>query len=131
IVAIVGDINPDKTMALMEKYFGPIPAQTQPLRHISEEPEQQGERRVVVSFDAEPDLYIGYHIPREGDEDSYALDVMGSLLSGVTRGSRTGRLYRSLVLDKKVALSASGEANTSLYPNLFIITATPAQGKTI
>jgi len=47
----------------------------------------------------------------------------------VTRNSRTGRLYRSLVLDQKVALEADAGASTSLYPNLFIITATPAQGK--
>jgi predicted Zn-dependent peptidase len=130
ITAIVGDIDPVKTQALLEKTLGAVPSQPQPQRHISEEPEQQGERRVVLVQDAQPQLYIGYHIPREGDDDTYALDVMGMLLSGVTRGSRTGRLYRSLVLDKKVALEADGEADTSLYPNLFIFSATPAQGKT-
>lgn len=131
IVAIVGDIDPKKTIAMMEKYFGSIPAQRQPRRHISDEPDQPGERRVVVAFDAQPDLLIGYHIPQAGHEDTFALDVMGQLLSGVTRGSRTGRLYRSLVLEKKVALDVSAGSNSSLYPNLFIVSATPAQGKTI
>jgi predicted Zn-dependent peptidase len=129
VVVIVGDIQPDKTVALMEKYFGRIPAQTLPPRHITDEPEQLGERRVVVRFDAQPDLMMGYHIPASGADDTYALDVMGSILTGVTRGSRTGRLYRSLVLDKKVALSASAGANTSLYPNLFLFSVTPAPGK--
>lgn len=128
-VAIVGDIDPQKTTALLEKYFGVIPPQPQPDRHISQEPEQQGERRVVLSFDAQPQLYIGYHIPQTGEEDTYPLDAMAQLLSGVTRNSRSGRLYRSLVLDKQVALDADAGASTSLYPNLFIITATPAQGK--
>jgi predicted Zn-dependent peptidase len=131
ITVIVGDIDPVKTLALLEKYLGSVPSQPQPLRHITKEPEQDGERRLVLSLDAQPQLFIGYHIPREGDDDTYALDVMGMLLSGVTRGSRTGRLYRSLVLDKKVALEADGEADTSLYPNLFIFSATPAQGKTL
>jgi predicted Zn-dependent peptidase len=130
ITAIVGDIDPVKTEALLEKYLGAVPSQPQPQRHITEEPIQEGERRVALSLDAQPQVYVGYHIPREGEDDTYALDVMGMLLSGVTRGSRTGRLYRSLVLDKKVALQADGSADTSLYPNLFIFTATPAQGKT-
>ena len=131
IVAIVGDIQPEKTVALLEKYFGEIPSQPQPARAITQEPEQQGERRVVVTYDAQPQLYIGYHIPQTGHADTFALDVMAQLLTGVTRGSRTGRLYRSLVLDKQVALDADAGASTSLYPNLFIITATPAQGKSV
>jgi predicted Zn-dependent peptidase len=130
IVAIVGDVNPDKTVALLEKYFGVIPPQPQPRRHIPDEPPQQGERRVVVSFDAQPQFYIGYHVPPVGHEDGYALDVLSSILSGPTRGSRTGRLYKSLVLDKKVALGASAGSSSQLYPSLFVIDATPAQGKT-
>ncbi|MCZ6490257.1 MAG: pitrilysin family protein [Acidobacteria bacterium] len=129
IAAIVGDIDPDKTMAIMEKYFGPLQAQTLPRRSITEEPRQRGERRVTISLDAQPQMHIGYHIPQIGHEDSYALDVLGQLFSGVSRGSRTGRLYKSLVLEKKVALRASAGPMTSLYPSLFVFSATPARGK--
>jgi predicted Zn-dependent peptidase len=131
IVAIVGDIDPDKTIAIMEKYFGEIPPQTQPNRYISEEPEQKGERRVVVRFDAQPEMMIGYHIPQMGHDDTYALDVMSSLLTGVTRGSRTGRLTKSLVLEKKLALNVNAGLFTSLYPHLFVISATPNQGVSV
>ncbi len=131
IVAIVGDIDPDKTIAIMEKYFGEIPPQTQPSRYISKEPEQKGERRAVVRFDAQPEMMIGYHIPQVGHDDTYALDVMSSLLTGVTRGSRTGRLTKSLVLEKKLALNVSARPFTSLYPHLFVISATPAQGVSV
>jgi predicted Zn-dependent peptidase len=116
---------------MMEKYFSRIPPQTQPPRHITEEPEQLGERRVVVEFDAQPDLTIGYHMPASGHDDIYPLDVAGSLLTGVTRGSRTGRLYRSLVIEKKVALSASAGPFSLNYPGLFLFNVTPAPGKTI
>ncbi len=129
IAAIVGDIDPDKTMAIMEKYFGPLPPQPLPRREISEEPQQQGERRVSMVLDAQPRLYIGYHIPQTGNEDTYPLEVLGELLSGPDGGSRTGRLYKNLVLEKKVALRVSADAMTYLYPYLFTITATPAQGK--
>ncbi len=129
IAAIVGDIDPDKTMAIMEKYFGPLQAQTLPRRSITEEPQQRGERRVTVSLDAQPQMHIGYHIPQIGHEDSYALDVLGQLLSGVSRNSRTGRLYKNLVLGKKVALQADAGPMTSLYPSLFVISATPVRRK--
>jgi predicted Zn-dependent peptidase len=130
IAVIVGDINPDKTVALLEKYFGVIPPQPQPRRHIPEEPQQQGERRAVVTFDAQPQFYIGYHVPAVGHEDGYALDVMAQLLGGVSRGSRTGRLYKSLVLEKKLALGVGAGSSSQLYPSLFVIDATPAQDKT-
>ena len=130
IAVLVGDIDPDKTMAIMEKYFGVLPAQKLPAREVTEEPAQTGERRVSIVMDAQPQVYVGYHIPVTGAEDTYALEVMGALLSGDTAGSRSGRLYKSLILDKKVALRAFGDAMTYLYPSLFLVGGTPAQGKT-
>lgn len=131
IAAIVGDIDPEKTYALVEKYFGPIPAQPIPPRYIPSEPEPRGERRVLVEADAQPQLYIGWLTPAIGDPDGYALDVLAQVWTGVGRGSRTGRLYKSLVLDRKVALNVDAGNNTSLYPNLFLVTATPAEGKSV
>ena len=86
---------------------------------------------MVVEADAQPRLYIGYLVPEIGHEDGFALDVLAQVWSGVGRGSRTGRLYKSLVLDKKLVLDVDAGNNTSLYPNLFIVTATPAEGKSI
>ena len=131
ILAIVGDIDPDKTYSLMEEYFGPIPSQPIPPRQIANEPQPRGERRVVVEADAQPRLYLGYLTPQVGHEDGFALDVLAQVWTGVGRGSRTGRLYKSLVLDRKLALNVGAGNNTSLYPNLFIITATPAEGKSV
>ena len=130
IAVLVGDVNPDKTMAIMEKYFGVLPAQKIPPRAITEEPVQTGERRVTIEMDAQPQVFLGYHIPVTGSEDTFALDVMGALLSGDTAGSRSGRLYKSLILEKKVALRTFADAMTVLYPSLFLVGGTPAQGKT-
>ena len=131
IAAIVGDIDPDKTYALMEKYFGPIPAQPIPPRNIPDEPEPRGERRVVMEAEAQPRVYIGWHAPAIGHPDGYALDVLAQVWTGSGRGSRTGRLYKSLVLDRKLALNVNAGNNTSLYPNLFLVTANPAEGKSV
>ena len=88
-----------------------------------------GERKVSLVMDAQPALLLGYHIPITGNEDTYALEVLAGVLSGASPGSRTGRLYKSLVLDKKLALRDNADAMTYLYPHLFIVSISPAQGK--
>ncbi len=123
VVAVVGDINPDEVMRIIEKYFGKIPPQEIVPVPMSEEPEQSGERRVEVEFEANPRLIIGYHKPALPDFDDYVFDVIDILLSG----GRTSRLYKVLVEEKKIAVSVS-TANGfpgSRYSNLFAIFATP------
>jgi predicted Zn-dependent peptidase len=63
IIAIVGDINPAKTVELVERYFGGIsPGKPVPPVAVTE-PRQQGEKRVEIIGDAEPELMIGFHKP--------------------------------------------------------------------
>ena len=122
IVAIVGDIDPQATIALVEKYFGAIPAGTPVGPVMVEEPPQNGEKRVEVIGDAESQLLIGFHKPTLPDPDDYVFDVIDMLLSQ----GRTSRFYRKLVLEKQLATDVSTfTAPGSRYPNLFIIAATP------
>jgi predicted Zn-dependent peptidase len=92
---------------------------------------------VVIEAEAQPRVYIGWLTPRIGHPDGFALDVLAQVWTGSGGGghggggSTTGRLYKALVLDRKVALSVSAGNNTSLYPNLFLVTAIPAEGKTV
>jgi hypothetical protein len=51
--------------------------------------------------DCQPEVEVRYHSVPFRHKDSYALDVLGGLMSG-----RTGRLTKSLVLDKKIATQA-------------------------
>ncbi len=121
VIAIVGDIKPPEVIKLVEKYFSDIPPQPTPQAVFTSEPEQQGERRIEVEFDANPQMLIGYHMPQAGHPDSYVLDVIASILS---RG-RTSRFYKNLVEDKKIALSVFASGNQSRYPDLFYIQGTP------
>jgi predicted Zn-dependent peptidase len=122
IMAIVGDIDPQKTIELVEKYFAAIPAGT-PAPAISvEEPVQAGEKRTEVIGDAEPELMIGFHKPTLPAPDDYVFDVIDMLLTN----GRTSRLYKKLVQEKQLATSVSSfSAPGSRYPNLFIISASP------
>lgn len=126
-VVLVGDLNPDRVITLVERYFDPIPAQAPPERVHVVEPEQHGERRVTVKFDATPQLTMGWHVPNVLHADGPALNVIGSILST----GRTGRLFKHLVQDQQVAASASSGYGTSKYPTLFRVSATPRSPRTL
>jgi predicted Zn-dependent peptidase len=122
IIAIVGDIDPDRTIALVERYFGQIPPGTPVPPVAVEEPQQQGEKRIEVIGDAGSDLMIGFHKPTMPHPDDLVFDVINMILSD----GRTSRLYKNILVEKQLvseigAFTAPGYR----YPNLFIISATP------
>jgi predicted Zn-dependent peptidase len=105
VIAIVGDFETDATLARIRRSFGRLePAESIP-RNPTVEPEQKGERRTVVRFDiSSPMIAMAWHAPPSGSEDGIALDALGQVLSG----GRSSRLYRRLVNDNPLALSAHG-----------------------
>ena len=128
IVAIVGDIDPMATIALVERYFGAIPPGTPVGPVMIEEPQQAGEKRVEIVGDAEPQILIGFHKPTVPHPDDYVFDVIDMLL---TEG-RTSRLYKKMVLQKQLVTEVgSFTAPGARYPNLFVIEAAPRAPHTI
>ena len=123
VVTVVGAVNPDEIMNIMDQYFGSIPPQEIVRTVVLKEPEQSGESRVEVEFDASPQVMIGYHKPTLPHFDDYVLDVIDILLSA----GRTSRLYKTLVEEKKIAVSVSTGNGFpgARYANLFAIFATP------
>ncbi|MBE9222110.1 insulinase family protein [Cyanobacterium stanieri LEGE 03274] len=103
-IAMVGDVNPNQAREMAEEYFGRFPDSVKPSRLSINEPEQNETREVVVEYPSQPLYFEGYHIPSLNDPDYLVYEIMGSILSD----GRTSRLYKSLVEDKKVALSVSG-----------------------
>src|SRR5439155_16634684 len=74
-LVIVGDFRTDKVLELARQYLEPIPAQPAPLPVTTTEPEQPGERRVVVNKFAQlPVLQAAYHIPAAAYLDVIPLD---------------------------------------------------------
>ncbi len=129
VIVIVGDVNGAQMIEKARKFFGDMPS-GQPLKVLnSTEPEQRGERRVILKKEAElPYIVMAYHTPSFPHEDSYALDVLNLILAG----GKSSRLYRSLVYDKKVALNASADySGFNKDPYLFFFSATAFPGKDI
>jgi predicted Zn-dependent peptidase len=81
------------------------------------------EKRVVVSFPARTRLMVAYHKPTLPDRDDYLFDLLDQILGQ----GRTSRLYKDLVLQKRVVSSvetSSGVPGARL-PNLFLIELDP------
>jgi zinc protease len=105
VIAIAGDFDTEPTLAHLERTFGSLPATGEVPRSPTTEPIQDGERRGAVHFDVRgPILAAAWHAPPTGGDDAEPLDVLGQILSD----GRSSRLYRSLVYDAQLALSAQG-----------------------
>ncbi|OGX10971.1 MAG: peptidase M16 [Nitrospirae bacterium RIFCSPLOWO2_12_FULL_63_8] len=103
---VVGDFKAAKLLPVIKRYFEPIPKRPRPPQLVTAEPEQKGERRIVVKRDAQlPSVMIGYRTPNYQSDDAYALTILESILSH----GKTSRLYRSLVYEQKLALAVGAE----------------------
>ena len=114
---------------LAKKYLGDIPAQPEPRKIHTVEPEQKGERRAYVQKESvsSPNIMMGFHVPNTRHKDYYALDMVESLLSG----DDSARLTRALVDQKQLATNVWAYYPQSIDPNIFYIFATAAEGVTV
>ena len=132
LLVVAGDVQPEEAFRLAEQTYGRIASRTLPVRKPQLEPQQRGVRRQWVKAPAEnPSILMGYRVPNladvEKDHDPYALEV----LSAVLDLDENGRLTRSVVRGSRVANRAStGYDMTSRGPSLFLLSGTPADGKT-
>ncbi|MBK9375101.1 MAG: insulinase family protein [Holophagales bacterium] len=137
---LVGDLDPEKTHALMEKYFGRIPANPKGVPPVvTMEPVQPAEQRMVAEVEMTPSAEASYKAVPAVHGDAAALQVLGVVLGGAPMTGRpgmggptrppSGRLHRALVLDQKAATRASAYFRGQKYGGLFTVSATPAPGK--
>jgi zinc protease len=99
---ITGDFDIEETKALVDLYFGDIPRGADPIiRPGAVEPMRTQEFRDTVYDKIQlPALIQAYHIPAQGTEDYYAVQMLGTLLSQ----GQSSRLYRKLVVEEQSAL---------------------------
>ena len=122
---LVGDFEPSAALALAQKYFGRLkrgPREPELVR--TREIRQQAEARMVAFAETNPEALIRYHTVADGHKDEPTLMILADLLNG-----RTGRLYKSLVLEKELANSASAAHNGGKYEGYFEIRGVAKPGK--
>jgi len=124
-MVVVGDVTPDEIFQLCEKFIEPIPTHAPPPPVTTVEPEQLGERRLVVHKTAElPLLMIGYHVPQTNNPDFYALNILRTVLFQ----GESSRMYQRLVDKDQIALDVSAFVQPAFDPTLAIVVAQPKQG---
>lgn len=82
-LSIAGDLDINETKKFIEKYYGDIPRGTKPVPRPTEvEPVQTAEKRVEFYDNVQlPAVVIGYHVPKMGTDDWYALSLLTQMLS--------------------------------------------------
>jgi len=133
-LVVVGDVKAEEVYKLAKQHFGKLKPKVLPARKPQVEPQQIGERRVVVKAPAKlPYLLMGYHVPAlmnpDTDWEPYALEV----LAGVLSGNPAARLNQRLVRESKMAIDASAgyDLMSRGRQSLFAMDATPSEGKTV
>jgi zinc protease len=124
-IAIVGDYDPKTIKAVVEKYFGPIPAGPPVPRIDVVTPPITKERREVITDRVQlPRVYLAWLTPayfKPGDADA-------DLLALTLGGGKSSRLYKKLVYEKQIAQDVKAEENSAMLGSVFEITATAKPG---
>ena len=127
-VVIAGDIEPARAVELATAYFGRIPPPGRAVpRDIPAEPRRTAPKRLTVEERWPlPVVVVAHHVTFDGHPDSYALHMASKILSD----GQSSRIYRKLVYETGIALSAAGIGNLSEHPNLFYAYAVVQPGHT-
>jgi len=144
-VIVVGDFDPDGALALITRHFATLPATAAPIPEVyTDEPPQEGERRIVVRRAGElAHVQIAHHTPAvlgqtrvlsntelaaraaepPAENDIYPLVVLSAALAH----GLTSRLYQALV-ERQLAVSVTSNCDQFRDPGLFNVYATVKPG---
>jgi zinc protease len=132
VLVVAGDFRTEQMLARIRELYEPIGEGGLPPRKIRPEPEQSGERSVIVEGPGETTyVQAAYRAPQASHPDFFPYTVLDSLLTGPSSlnmfgggiSNKTSRLYRALV-DQELAVSVYGGIQATLDPFLYTITMT-------
>ena len=124
-MVVVGDVTPDEIFELAEDHLEDIEAQDPPAAVRTVEPEQQGQRRVVIETDAQtPMLHVAFHAGAAADPETLAMRLLLSILVD----GDSSRLHRLFVEEEQIAISVGGFPFEGFDPGLVYFYATLPPG---
>ncbi|HLV59995.1 MAG TPA: pitrilysin family protein [Fredinandcohnia sp.] len=126
-LAIVGDIDVEKTKELVEKYFGSLPSRAKPQAPVVEDVAL--DREVVIRMDEPvatlPMVIMYWHSPRIFTEGDATADIVANALGT----GKASRLHQRLVYEKKLVQSVSAYQYSLGAQSVFGIQAVARPGK--
>jgi predicted Zn-dependent peptidase len=124
-VCMVGDLNPDETIRIIDRFFGPLtPKELPELVTAPEQPITAPIVKEVTGLEAES-VAITYRMPAANTKDAAVMEFVDYLLTN----GKAGLIDLNLVQKQKV-LSASSGVNSLADYSMFILTGTPKDGQT-
>ncbi len=123
-LVLVGDFKANDAFTLVSRYFARIPrGKADAPDVVTLEVKQVAEKRMNAEAETNPQVDINWHTVPFGHKDSYPLNILSQLLS-----TRTGRLYKGLVLGSQIATEASAYPNHRKWAGIFGISAEAKEG---
>lgn len=127
-LSIAGDIDIEKTKALIQAYFGEIPRGAYVVQPTVKEPALGGEQTATIYDNIQlPAIMMGYRMPPQTSDDAYALQMASSVLSG----GPSSRMYKRLVDQDQTALQVFAFPFSLEQGGAFITFSLANAGKTI
>lgn len=126
VLLVGGDFKPEQAKAFIAKYYGSIPKGTKAIpRPNIVEPAQTAEKRSTVYDNVQlPGIFMAYHTPKLGTDDSYALDLLSQLLST----GKSSRFQKAIVDEQEKAVQVGAFQFPSEDPGVMIMVAIAANG---
>ncbi len=112
VIGIVGDIKAEQAFALVEKYFGALPARPVPKGTDPSEPLNTAEKREsqTDALAQVPAVAIAWKAPAQRSPDQAPMAVLSQLLLG----DSASRFYQGLVKGRQIAVAVQGGLNWPL-----------------
>lgn len=125
VMVIVGDVDPRNAFAQVERHFAGIAPSPLPAPPATVEPEQQGERRIVLKRPGQTAvLQAAYQGLAAADAAMPALELLATILG---RGE-SSRLHRQLVEEARIAVDTGSYIQKGFDPGLAWFYATLVPG---
>ena len=127
-LVVAGDIDFDKTKALVEKWFGEVPGGA-PVEPIAPPAAMltSVKRQTMTDNVRLSKLFLAWLTPRVYEPGDAALDVVSSVLAG----GKNSRLYKRLVYDTQIAQEVDATQQSGPLGSSFVIETTVRPGHTV
>ena len=127
-LVIAGDISPEETLALTEKWFGGIKRGEKVPRIEVPELDLTEERRVTLEDKVQlPRIHFLWHTPAIFEPGDAEMNAVASILAE----GKNSRLYKRLVYDMQIAQSVVAFQASSMLGSYFMVRATARAGHTL
>ena len=128
VLVVAGDIEVDKTLELVKKYFSDIPKGKDVERNFPKEKPITESKR-VKSYDKNiqiPAYVLAYRTPAQNERDSWVLNMISTYLSD----GESSKLFKKIVDEKKMALAVQAINLSQEDYGIYIVFSLPMGEKT-